>query len=325
MSASIAMSPAGVETAQHSLSHSKRGSARFISCLMPASSHCFRVGGVSLLLVARGSDDILLDRSLDGFRMQDSSPNIRLEVSWQHTLPVLRQPIFDSQSLWALYREDEDFVFSFTSALLGPHPYKCLRIDESFHAGEMVLSREALDAHRPVCPLEYPADELLITNYLARHGLGVEVHGCGLIDGETGGHLFLGHSGAGKSTTTRLWQSLRDAEILSDDRIILRFHDGELWMYGTPWHGEAALASPNKAKLSRIFILQHGDENKVSALSASQAVGELFARSFPPFHSAAGLERSIEFLHAVVDAVPCYEFRFLPQASAIETALQFHD
>jgi hypothetical protein len=321
----MAISLSEVETAQPTFLHPMRGSAQCISGLMPASSHCVRVGGVSLSLVARGSDDILLDRSLDAFRTQDSSPNIRLEVGWQHTLPVRQQPIFDSQSLWALYREDEDFVFSFTSALLGSHPYKCLRIDESFRSGEMVLSREALEPYRTVCPLEYPADELLITNYLARHGLGVEVHGCGLIDGETGGHLFLGHSGAGKSTTTRLWQSLRNAEILSDDRIILRLHNGELWMHGTPWHGEAALASPNKAKLSRIFILQHGEENIISALTASHAVGELFARSFPPFHSPAGLERSIEFLHAVVKTVPCYEFRFLPQACAIQTALRFHD
>jgi len=321
----MAMSPAEVETAQQALPHSPPGSAHCISGLMPASSHCVRVGGVSLSLVVGGSDDLLLDRSLEAFRTLDSSPNIQLEVSWQHTLPVRRLPIFDSQSLWASYREDENFILSFTSALLGPHPYKCLRIDESFRAGEMVLSREALDAYRPVCPLEYPADELLITNYLARHGLGVEVHGCGIIDRETGGHLFLGHSGAGKSTTTRLWQSLRDAEILSDDRIILRLHDGELWMYGTPWHGEAALASPNKAKLNRIFVLHHGDENKVSLMSASHAVGELFARSFPPFHSAAGLEHAVEFLHAVVDAVPCYEFHFLPEASAIQTALRFHD
>jgi len=98
-----------------------------------------------------------------------------------------------------------------------------------------------------------------------------------------------------------------------------------LWMYGTPWHGEAALASPNKAKLNRIFILQHGKENEVATLSPAQAVGELFARSFPPFHSAAGLERTVEFLHPVVDAVPCYEFRFLPDENAIQTVLKFHD
>jgi hypothetical protein len=319
-----AIDPAEVEAVSCAFSRSTCAHAHPAK-LARGGIHCVRIGDISLSLVSRGDDGISLDPGLEAFRARSSSPDICLDVSWQSGLRARQQPIFDSQSLWTLFRDDGDFVFNFTSQLLGPHPYKCLRIDGNFHAGEMVLSREALEVFRPVCPLEYPADELLITNYLAHHGLGVEVHGCGLIDGETGGHLFLGHSGAGKSTSTRLWQSLRNAEILSDDRIILRLHDGELWMYGTPWHGEAALASPNKAKLNRIFILRHGDENKVSALSASQAVGELFARGFPPFHSAAGLERSIEFLHAVVEAVPCYEFRFLPDASAIQTALRFHD
>src|SRR5579864_5681216 len=140
MSASIAMSPAGVETAQHTFPHSKRGSAHNPSALTPTSIHCVRIGGVSLSLSVGGSNDILLDRGLEAFSAQDSSSNIQLEVRWQHTLPVRRQPIFDSQALWALSRENENFVFTFTSPLLGSEPYKCLRIDESFRAGEMVLS-----------------------------------------------------------------------------------------------------------------------------------------------------------------------------------------
>ena len=192
-----------------------------------------------------------------------------------------------------------------------------------FTSAQLTLNSNLLPEH--AWPLEYPADELLITNYLAHHGLGVEVHGCGLIDAETGGHLFLGHSGAGKSTTTRLWKSSRNPEILSDDRIILRLHDGELWMYGTPWHGEAAFASAGKAKLGRIVILQHGERNQISRMSFSRAVGELFARCFPPFHSAAGLHSTVNFLEKTVRTVPYYEFQFVPDSSAVEMVLNFHD
>src|SRR6266516_6185768 len=129
-----------------------------------------------------------------------------------------------------------------------------------FASTKVTLNSSLLPEH--AWPLEYPADELLITNYLAHHGLGVEVHGCGLVDSETGGHLFLGHSGAGKSTSTMLWKSLRNCQILSDDRIILRLRNCELWMHGTPWHGEAAFASPGDSRLKRIFILHHGERNR---------------------------------------------------------------
>ena len=205
---------------------------------------------------------------------------------------------------------------------MGPGPYKQMRTRD-FTSAELMMNTALV--RKDAWPLEYPADELLITNYLARYGLGVEVHGCGLLDSETGGHLFLGHSGAGKSTTTRLWKGLRSTEILSDDRIILRLREGELWMYGTPWHGEAAFASAAKAKLNRIFILQHGARNEITLMSRAQAVGELFARCFPPFHSSQGLQNTIEFLERVAEAVPCYEFQFVPAASAVEVAARFHD
>jgi len=60
-------------------------------------------------------------------------------------------------------------------------------------------------------------------------------------------------------------------------------------------------------------------------LSKAQAVGEVFARSFPPFHSAEGLEGALEFINRALDAVPCYEFQFVPDETAIKTILEFHD
>jgi len=173
------------------------------------------------------------------------------------------------------------------------------------------------------CALDYPTDELLITNYLACHGMGIEVHGCGIIDEESGAHLFLGHSGAGKSTTTRLWETFANPEILSDDRIILRLHDGELWMYGTPWHGEAEFASPRKTKLNQIFILQQGRHNQIKPLSKANAAGEIFARCFPPFHSPRGIANTLEFINRALDVVPCYEFQFVPDRSAVQSVIDF--
>jgi hypothetical protein len=283
------------------------------------------VGQISLSLEGSLNEQIRLGPGLEPFRDHAIDSAISITVEWQDRLPARGgKAAFDSGGVWNLFHQDCDFVFDFSSLVISPCPYKRLRMDRQFRAGQLTLSREALESHVSVCPLEYPADELLFTNYLAHHALGAEVHGCGMIDPKHGGFLFLGHSGAGKTTTTRLWKSVRNPEILSDDRIILRIHDRELWMYGTPWHGEAAFASPAKARLNRIFILQHGAENKMVELSPARAVGELFARCFPPFHSAHGLSNTLEFLHRVVDIVPCYEFHFLPHASAIAAAVAFH-
>ncbi len=283
------------------------------------------IGEVSLALRGATSSDARLSRQLNAFQSEVGNADIEVSTEWVESLrPWLGRAVFDSGSVWALFRDGTDFVFDFVSPALSVHPYKRMRVDADFRLATITLNREVLRDHQPVFPLEYPADELLVTNYLA-NGLGVEVHGCGLVDFETGAHLFLGHSGAGKSTTARLWQSLRDPEILSDDRIILRLHENGLWMHGTPWHGEAAFAAPAKARLDRIFILQHGDRNEITPLTCSRAVGELFARSFPPFHNSEALERTVGFLEQILNRVPCYQFQFIPNASAVEKVIGFHD
>ncbi len=287
---------------------------------------CFDIGGVGLQIRGNSSSDVYVGPELQPFRRQSlprrTEIDLDIEVTWVDELTLQdKESNFESGATWRLFNHGTEFEFEFNSPVFGCGPYKRLRVEHGFRYAQIFLSRAAREHCGRIAPFEYPANELLITNYLATYGLGVEVHGCGLIDRETGGHLFLGHSGAGKSTTARVWESFREPEILSDDRIILRLHDGQLWMYGTPWHGEAAFASPAKAKLDRIHILRHGKENKFTRVAQSRAVGEIFARAFPPFHSASGVGRTLEFINRALEAAACYEFEFLPDRSSIAAVL----
>jgi hypothetical protein len=289
-----------------------------------AGEECqFYVSIAGIAISIHGGPGIRLSAGLQDFRISPVNAAVNISVRWAKELhPRTESPVFDPAAMWTLFRSGPDLFFDFRSPAFGPAPYGRMRVGREFDSAEILLNHSLLRDHVPVDPLQYPADELLLTNHLAT-GLGVEVHGCGMIDPEQGGFLFLGHSGAGKSTTTRLWKSVRNPKILSDDRIILRIHNGELWMYGTPWHGEAAFACPEKARIKRIFVLQHGTKDEFTQIARSGAVGELFARCFPPFHSAEGLTNTLEFLHRVVDLVTCYDFSFVPNASAVEAALAF--
>lgn len=291
----------------------------------PPFEKSFSVGGLTLKLRGDSPEDVDGGSELRNFECDAIGSDIELSIRWVEELSTSPgERAFDSGATWRLFPSGNEFMFEFISPLLGTRPYRQLRVNREFSCAELLLGN-ALRGYQQASPVEYPVCELLVTNYLARHGLGIEVHGCGVIDREGGGFLFLGHSGAGKSTMARLWDAFGDVEILSDDRLILRIHDGELWMYGTPWHGEAAFAAPGKAKLKSIFILQHGRANSFSQLKSVQAIGEIFARCFPPFHSADGLEHTVEFLKEIVDLVPCYEFQFLPDQSAISSVFAFHE
>jgi hypothetical protein len=285
----------------------------------------FVVGGLTLEINGDAAEDVDGGVELRQFEITGARSDIKLNVRWAGALEACgSQRAFESGATWRLSLVGDEFVFEFTSPLLGTSPYKQLRVDNSFSRADLILSSNALRSCQDVSPIEYPVCELLVTNYLAQHGLGVEVHGCGIVD-QARGYLFLGHSGAGKSTTARLWDSFRRAQILSDDRLILRLHDGEVWMYGTPWHGEAAFATAGEVRLENIFVLRHGSTNQFMRLPKALAVGEIFARSFPPFHSAIGLERTVEFLKQVIETAPCFEFQFVPDQSAIASVLAFHE
>jgi len=296
------------------------------------SSNCaqFQVAGVSVQVEADRPCDVTLVSSLEPFRTQVDSSDINIQVDRVGNLrSSVDREVFDSGSVWRAYQEENGYRFDFSTPMMGDGPYKRLLVDSEFRRATLLMSIEALGRNTPaVAPLDYPLDELLIMHRLTQEK-AIELHGCGIVRPDGTGNLFVGHSGAGKSTTTRLWLAREDVEILSDDRIIVRRgtseDSGRMRMYGTPWHGEAMFASPGNAPLARIFILQHGYGNVPTQLSPSQAVAELFARSFVPFHRHEYVDAALEFLQEVVNAVPCYRYAFEPNQAAVERIREFRD
>lgn len=296
----------------------------------------FGVGGVSVQLAGESDADVALVPSLEPFRIEAGNPDINIRVEWvPHLSPSLGQRFFDSGTTWELHggQSQDEFHFDFNAAIFGDRAFKRLQIDSRFEQATLQMNRECLaNLPRSVEPLGYPLDELLIMHRLTQEN-AIELHGCGIARPNGEGNLFVGHSGAGKSTTTRLWTSTEEVELLSDDRIIVRpdatcdgnAGSGPMRMYGTPWHGEAMFASPASTPLSRIFILEHGHGNVLTRLSRSQAVAELFARSFVPFHRHEYVDNALSFLEQVAESVPCYRYAFEPDQRAVERILNFRD
>lgn len=247
-----------------------------------------------------------------------ATPNIRLQACW--SVPEPKAPgekIFDSGGVWTLFRAGDLLEFHLTSPKFGPLPYKTATFSPDFATGVVHLRRPCFEAGRGLYPLEYPLDELLITNWLAL-GRGVEVHACGVVDRDGQGYLFSGYSGAGKTTMARQWCDEMGVTVLSDDRIVLRKVGDQIWMHGTPWHGDEPLAARGCAPLSRGFFLHHAARHAISPLTGAHAVAELFARSFPPFYSASGLDFTLALLSDITRLVPFSELAFAPDRSVLD-------
>ncbi|HEX6087630.1 MAG TPA: hypothetical protein VF266_24070 [Thermoanaerobaculia bacterium] len=225
------------------------------------------------------------------------------------------RPTFDSGAVWKLFREKDGYRIECRSESFGDAPYKTATFNEDFTRGTIELLPQL--AH--LNPLEYPLDEVLIANLLAR-GRGVELHSCGVIDREGRGHLFVGVSGAGKTTTARLWAD-EASGIVSDDRVIVRERDGVMWMFGTPWHGEAELSMPGGAPLSGVYLLTQAETNELRELHPAETVARLFRCTFPLFHDATALDFTLSFLERIAERVPVRELRFTRDRAAVDLVL----
>jgi hypothetical protein len=305
---------------------------RTMNLLTPSQPLCFavasrriaaRIGGISLGATAVADGPALLaDEQQRDFLVTDPICDLEFDVAFGGRFDsVPGELVFDSRGLWKLFRNSEGFCFRLTTNFIGTLPYKQALVAPDFKSGRVEISREYFAHCHAINPLEYPLDELLWIHRLSM-GEGVEVHGCGVIAPDGRGLLLSGHSGAGKSTSSRLWSRHDGARVLSDDRIILRRERGRIWMYGTPWHGDAGIAEADCAPLDGIYVLAHGQRNEVRPLSRTTASAELFARSFVPHHSTDAIAFILEFFSKVTDNVPCSEFSFVPDFTAVEALLR---
>ena len=130
--------------------------------------------------------------------------------------------------------------------------------------------------------------------------------------------LFLGESGTGKSTHTRLWrENIQGAVLLNDDSPILRIIDGEPWIYGSPWSGKTPCYKNESYPLAACVRLSQAPFNQIKKLSVVQGYGALHPSCPPDFAYSDELYDYIsDTLSSLLSAVPVYHLACLPDADA---------
>ena len=222
--------------------------------------------------------------------------------------------IFDSGSTWSLFGDQGKYVLQDSSFDSDSLPNQLVILESDFKSGDIYINYE-LDKNILSDPLGYPLNQVLMILLLSRCK-GVMLHACG-IDDRDYGYLFLGNSGHGKSTIARLW-SENKATVLNDDRIIVREINGELLMFGTPWHGDFKEVSSKGLPIRKLFFLRHGEKNSVVPKNGAEAVLMLLTRCFPPIWDKKGMEYTMGLCHRLVHKIPCYEFSFEPDRKIVD-------
>lgn len=84
---------------------------------------------------------------------------------------------------------------------------------------------------------------------------------------------FAAKSGTGKSTHLLLWKEyLKDKmTIINGDKPIMRFIDGVLYAYGTPWCGKEGWNENKKAPLKAICFIERSETNRIKPIEKNIA------------------------------------------------------
>ena len=131
-------------------------------------------------------------------------------------------------------------------------------------------------------------------------------------------YLFLGESGTGKSTHTRLWrENIEGAVLLNDDSPMIRVEEGKVWAYGSPWSGKTPCYKQERYELAGCVRLSQAPYNKIKKLSVLQAYGAIHPSCPPEFAYDSVLYDGVSsFIGKMLSQVPFYHLVCLPDADA---------
>ena len=136
--------------------------------------------------------------------------------------------------------------------------------------------------------------------------------------------LFLGKSGTGKSTHSRLWlEHIKGCELLNDDNPAIRvFPDKNIIVYGTPWSGKTTCYLNKQFPVGAIVRLRQAPMNKIVSNGHAQAFALLISSCSTLSWDNYIYESICNTITGIVEAINCYTLDCLPDKAAAELCRQ---
>jgi len=216
-------------------------------------------------------------------------------------------------NFWSVWKQDTN-LFIKTIFPLAPHEKNAV-LEFSLETRDWDLWIDGTET--VIDPFEYPLDGLILYYLTVIYG-DIMIHGSGVRNSGRG-YLFCGSSGKGKSTMANLWDNY-GAKVIHDDRLILRKTAIGYRMFNTPvYNNEVPLDSP----LDKIFIIDHGLENRIVPLNGAIALSFIMANCIQHSWGHYIIDSLLGSISDLCDTVPVVKLFFIPDKSVIDFILEY--
>ena len=158
---------------------------------------------------------------------------------------------------------------------------------------------------------------MLAFTYCSAFYRTVLVHASSVVIAEDG-CAFIGRSGIGKSTHSRLWtRYIPGAWLLNDDQPVLRcMPDGSVRIYGSPWSGKTFCYENQSARLRALFFMEQASANRLLPVSRVEAFRKLMAATSLIGRDVLTFSAISETQACIAGAVPGFILENRPEKAA---------
>jgi hypothetical protein len=260
--------------------------------------------------------------------IHDSEADLQINIhSGKYDLPENAERVFHApyveevngtlikkqENFWSVWKHHSNLFIKTILPLASPGKNATLKFSLSSVEWDLWFDSN----EKEVDPSEYPLDGLILY-YLTVVNRDIMIHASG-VNYKGHGFLFSGISGRGKSTIAMLWENA-GAKVLHDDRLIVRNSAGTFTMFNTPVYNDDI---PCRSSLEKIFIIEHGTENKLVEVKGAEAVSLVMANCIQHNWNPEIIEALLTTVSIMCSKIPTVRLSFKPDKTVIDKIVEY--
>ncbi|MDA9121026.1 hypothetical protein N9J52_03220 [Flavobacteriales bacterium] len=271
-------------------------------------------------LINKSELPIKLEDGYSSFVLDESTVKPSVQVLVHSGIPaaiqVAAKPIysadFEGNKLWEIFRIEDELRFHVFNSNSPYELQQVAKLTADLTVWD-IYSKPVLDDQKSVLfPLLYPMGPLVMY-YLTAKFDAIMIHGSGISDNGLG-RIFTGVSGQGKTTMAKLWFD-SGAEVINDDRLIIRNENGTYQVYNTPMFYQDEQRS---VELKAIYSIHHSKKNTLTKTEGVNAVAGVTPNLIQHGYAKDLISHHLRFVMQMIDTIPVYKLGVVPNNSVIE-------